>query len=750
MGDCGADELDWSEAPALTSATDGGSEEPSPVPSPADAPDRWFGLETRRSRAALAVALAFVALVRLLPLPQVYQHGDIVLSSNDPYYYRFWVERLSAQAGLVDPRLFAGLPGAVANGEPLMIVTLGWFVNLSGGGSTASGVILALYPVVSALVTGVVVYLLAVRVTVDRRIGLAAVGLFAVIPGHAFRTGLGFADHHAFDYLWLALTAFALVALLTRRDGDRAVLLAGLLGVAVAAQTLAWEASPLLLLPLAVAIAVVAPLELHRGRDPTRILAPVGGGLAFATALVLAAHAGLGWHSRIVAAAPVLVLAGTVGVLVATLAVERVGLSARALVVIEVLGLAVTTLAMTRLIAPLTGRVGRRLAFLFGATGIAETTSVVGEFGFVSGPLIMLGFTPLLGVPAMAWAAGRAVGRGEAALAALTVYAWYFLGLSVVQRRFVGELAPFIAVFAGLGFVALVAWLDLARPPAPLRTPGTDESERVAGTEAELASAPAALELPGRRRVAVLGTLAVVGTGFPMAFAANIHSRVTIDPRAYRAARWMREYAADRGWTYPENYVFSEWGRNRMYNYFVSGQSRSYSYAQDKYGDFLLSSEAETWYDRLQGRTGFVVTRSIGADLAPTRLYHRLHKQLGSGSESVPGLAHFRAMYASQDGEVKVFTLVPGATITGESNASQLSLETDFELAVSRPEGELESASFTYRRRIESTEEVFAVTVAHPGTYIFQTVEGRTLGEARVSERAVLNGERLEVALEGS
>lgn len=49
---------------------------------------------------------------------------------------------------------------------------------------------------------------------------------------------------------------------------------------------------------------------------------------------------------------------------------------------------------------------------------------------------------------------------------------------------------------------------------------------------------------------------------------------VTIEEQMYNAASWMYEYAADRGWEYPENYVFSVWGRNRVYNYYANGESR--------------------------------------------------------------------------------------------------------------------------------------------------------------------------------
>ena len=123
------------------------------------------GLPVRDRGTALALAalLAVVALVRLLPFPTVYHAGDVVLSSNDPYYYRYWVEQSGA---------LGALPDAVAHGEPLLVVTMRAVVAVLGPWS--AGHVLAWYPVVSAVVTALLVYVLAVRLTDDARVGLAA------------------------------------------------------------------------------------------------------------------------------------------------------------------------------------------------------------------------------------------------------------------------------------------------------------------------------------------------------------------------------------------------------------------------------------------------------------------------------------------------------------------------------------------------------------------------------------------------
>ena len=57
--------------------------------------DREWSLPrpNRRVAGALAGALALVALFRIaFAVGPVFQDGAVVLSANDPYYYRYWVE----------------------------------------------------------------------------------------------------------------------------------------------------------------------------------------------------------------------------------------------------------------------------------------------------------------------------------------------------------------------------------------------------------------------------------------------------------------------------------------------------------------------------------------------------------------------------------------------------------------------------------------------------------------------------------
>ena len=131
---------------------------------------------SKRLRYALAGSLALVLVVRLLALPAVFQDGTVVLSSNDPYLYRYWVDQAHVQGSL--PWEYSG---AIARGEPLLVTVL-WLASLPfGAGGWATGFVLAWYPVVSALVTAYLVYALGTRVSDDPRVGLAAVVVLAVV-----------------------------------------------------------------------------------------------------------------------------------------------------------------------------------------------------------------------------------------------------------------------------------------------------------------------------------------------------------------------------------------------------------------------------------------------------------------------------------------------------------------------------------------------------------------------------------------
>lgn len=695
---------------------------------------------SRLETGTLGGALAFVLLMRTYIYPSVFRGEYVVLPSNDPYYYRYWVEQLAAEAtGVFDFSVLSGLPGPVAKGEPLMVATLWWVTNLLGG-AEAAGWVLAWYPVVSALVVAVLVYAIAVRVTSDRRVGLASVAFLAVIPAFAYRTGLGFADHHAFDYPWLVLTAFALVWLADVDREDLSTpgpwLAATVLGVAVAGQVMAWEAGPLLIGAVGVYVAVRAVADVRADRSTLVAAAPILAGLALASVLSHLAHTGYGWHSDVVTYAPTLLLVGVAGVSLTGEAVRRAGMPGFVLGTAEVAG-ALSSFALLFTLFPSYGAsLSRRLDFLLFDLGPAENKSIFagGPSGFFVGPILELGFAWILAVPMLAMASWRAFCQDRKAWLVLCTYGWYFLVLASLQRRFVGELAPFVAVLAGYAFVVLAAKLDLTDLPAFSR----DENARGAGRQParnEDAQTIRAFGLPDRSTITAVAVLFLFVTSAGAAQTGVRHEQVKIVDDKFRASLWMDNYADERGWEYPENYVLTKWGRNRMYNYFVNGESKSYGFAERHYEKFLSSREPESQYRTLRERVGFVVTKDLNLqEEVPAEInYVRFHERFGSaGADGASGAGHYRAVYASDDGSVKVFTLVPGANLTGTASPNET-------VTVSKPV-EIEGATFEYRRIVEAgADGNFSVTVPYSGTY---SVGNRTVS---VSEDTIQNGGNVTV-----
>jgi len=676
-----------------------------------------------RAAALLTGALAIVVLARAYVVGTIYRGGDIVLSGNDPYYYRYHIEQVAAEAShAADVGALSVLPEGLTKGEPLMVATLWWVASLFGGSEVAIGHVLAWYPVVSALVSAVLLYLLALRVTNDRRVGLASVLFLAFIPGHAFRTSLGFADHHAFDYPWLGLTALSLAVILTAardRDALREPLPwlgAGALGIGVAGQVLAWEAGPLLLLPIGLAVAGQTLLDVDAGRSPLATTGPVLAGVGLGAALTGLVHLAADWQTTLVAAAPALLAGGIVAAVAAGEALRRAGGTARQLAAVDVVagvvGLLVLRFGLPAQWASFSGRFDTLLR----SGGVAETYGLFSTDAF--GFLFLLGLTLLLALPAMGW--GLKLARdGHRGWLVVSCYGWLLFGLAVLQVRFVGELAVFLSLFAGYTFVWVAAWVDIARPV----TDGATERLAVRVPDARTVGSLVVLFL-------LFGSLGIVQVPVKT-------SQVTISDGAYGAASTVADDAAERQLDYPENYVLSRWGRNRMYNYFASGESESYGYAEVNYAPFLSSGSPRDAYNGvIDGDVGYVVTRTATVD-AQSTMYSRLHEAYGSRRGNVSGLRHYQTIFVSESGRHKAFAVVPGATIRGTAapNATVT-------VATTRT---VSGTSFEYVRQTEANATgTFAVAVANPGTYTVTTASEGERGSVDVSQTAVYEGASVE------
>jgi len=81
---------------------------------------------------SLVGGLIAVIVARAYVYGSVFRGGSVVLSGNDPYYYRYWVEQaLAVSGGVLD---FSGLAAdGVQTGEPFLVATLWFFSSLFRG-----------------------------------------------------------------------------------------------------------------------------------------------------------------------------------------------------------------------------------------------------------------------------------------------------------------------------------------------------------------------------------------------------------------------------------------------------------------------------------------------------------------------------------------------------------------------------------------------------------------------------------------
>jgi dolichyl-diphosphooligosaccharide--protein glycosyltransferase len=228
--------------------------------------------------------------------------------------------------------------------------------------------------------------------------------------------------------------------------------------------------------------------------------------------------------------------------------------------------------------------------------------------------------------------------------------------------------------------------------------------------------------------------LVVCGLNFLVV--SSFTDQVTYDDHEYEAVVAIEEHAdqVDRS-NHPENYVLSDWGHNRMYNYFVSGEGRSYAYANSNYDDFRSGTDPDGWFDEFDDEVGYVVLNDVGGDVPAESAQARLHHNLGVETDDHDALEHYQLIYISEDWSVTAFAVVPGATIEGAGEPGDtVTAETTVPI-----EGELvESITYTQDAVVDE-EGTYQLTVAYSGTY---AINGE---DVEVSERNILNGETVSV-----
>lgn len=674
----------------------------------------------------VALALAFVGAVRTVPVyGDVHRDGLVVLPGNDPYRYRYWLEHLVASdLQPWNPGDLSAMPSEVA-GNDVFYYWLAWLGSaLLGNSADAVATVLTWYPVLAAMGTGLAIYALTMRLTGDFRIGIVSICILALIPIHSTYTSLGFGDHHALDYLLLTLVVGTLVVLV---DHDPEIRIAGAvmparwvgaigLGLALAAQNAAWRGGPIWLIGIGVYVLVQTIADVTTDRSPLAFGGPVLAAIGLSALVTAVFWAGFDWLEQYRAVAPVLLFVGSAVVIAGGEAARRVDVSTRAVVAGEV-GVAGLVAAIAWLTVPAVSETGTRALEYFqrtGDSGISETASLFSaEFNVLFGPVIYLGLAFVLAVPFLGWAtwtAFRSAHRGWGAVATVT---WYLLVWTAIQLRFAAELAPFVALFAGMGFVALLSWIELIDPATIFQS--GNEAESKGQSFADGAISRSSLPSPSRSAYIVGGFLLL--SSFSLIFVPSHMGDVTAEESTMETATWLEEYSDEQGYEYPQNYVFSPWSDNLRYNYFVNGESASYWYAQANYEDFVSASDPDDWYQQLQQRGRFVVTHDIDGDYPASSTQTTLHDRLGSRGNGTSGAGHYRALSVSDDRDRAAFELVPGARLTGGGPANEtITVETDVEI-----DGE----EFTYERQVETNRYGdYGITVPYADEY-------ETAGETR-------------------
>ncbi|WP_135664251.1 LamG-like jellyroll fold domain-containing protein [Halorhabdus rudnickae] len=683
-------------------------------------------------------SLVFVVFLRVaLPFPAVFRGSDVVLVGNDPWGYRYWLESLLH--GDISAFSFSSLGEIPAGGyaqDKLLIVVLWWVAAALGGSPEVAGVVLAWYPVIAGVASAAVLYLIAKRLSEDRRIALATVLLLAVTPVHGYRTMLGFADHHAFDYVWVAVTVFALVLLATPttyRSSDRWFSLirdawqgSVLLAVGIGAQIAAWRGGPILLAPIAFYVVYRAVSDVRAGTSPIGTNVGLLLGIAGGAILSVLAHVLWGWFPLYRVAAPWLLLGGAVTVLTAAQGVRHSGISLRVGIgAIVGSGFVVSFLAW--LFVPEVGRaMSKFLRYMgwAGSSNIVETASIVGgEMGSIFGPILFFGLLVVLALPYLAWASWHCYRTHAPKWAVAVVYAWVFFGLAIAQVRFAGQLSLFVALFGAVGFVHIGAHLELFRSPSLF---GDSSSE-----------APIDVDFDPRsispRMVALIAVFFLVVASIGLVQLPVKQSQLTIDGDTYETATWVESFDSQENIT-DANYVLSGWGRNRVYNYFLSGNSGSYSYAKSHFANVSLSETPVATYWKYADRVEYVVADGIADEGGGGTLVDHLKSDVGS--ETTFGWGHFRPVYTAPDGRPHVGQAVPGALVTGRAAGDAVTIEG--EPSIGREQIE-------YRRTVTTaTDGWYAAIVPYAGEYAVDSAS------FSVTETAVRDGSVIRVDGVGS
>ena len=214
--------------------------------------------------------------------------------------------------------------------------------------------------------------------------------------------------------------------------------------------------------------------------------------------------------------------------------------------------------------------------------------------------------------------------------------------------------------------------------------------------------------------------------GMSLLFLPSIVGQTAYSDAEFEVAMAIDDHAVDVDREYPENFVLSNWGDNRMYNYFVNGEADRYTYAFDNFEAFQTDDDPDGWYEEFEeSQVGYVVMNDEDGAYPEDITQAQLHDTLGTGGEDSDPLEHYQAIYVGT--EETAFAVVPGATITTTAEPGE-TVPVETEVTVT-------GVTFTYEREVTTEQDgTLEVTVPYPGEY---TVGDRTV---TVSAADVENG----------
>jgi oligosaccharyl transferase (archaeosortase A-associated) len=423
----------------------------------------------RRGRGwALAGIVVVAALARTVFLfGAVFTERGVNYQDSDAWYHMRLIENLTRNfphRASVDPYLGADAPVvAVPLLFDLAVGALAWLIGLGAPSARTIEVVAAVVPPVLGALTTVPVYFIGARLF-DRRTGLLAAALLAIIPGQFLaRSVIGFTDHHVAEAFLTVLTLLAGLRALDAGAPRRRLAAAALTGVALSAYLLAWSGGALLVFVLCAWAATQYVVDnLHRVEADrvTPVLLPA---LAI-TAVVL-----LGFQDRNLWRFAIQVTAVVAGlVFVAAVAMGRRALRARsappgALLVCALVVVVAGGLLFALVASDLTGRILADLQrFRPGRTGftVSEVRPLLlmADTFSLAVPFAIFGPAFFVGLPALGWLAWRAARTARPGLVLFVVWSTLMYVATLGQNRFGYYLNLALALLAGWACAQALAW----------------------------------------------------------------------------------------------------------------------------------------------------------------------------------------------------------------------------------------------------------------------------------------------------